>query len=89
MAFPRLNMSSYWLYLAGGLVMVASFFAPQGAPNSGWTSYPPLADFATTGQTFWLTGMFLLILSSLLGAINFETWPADQAAQLAPSTPNP
>ena len=70
MAFPRLNMSSYWLYLAGGLVMVASFFAPQGAPNSGWTSYPPLADFATMGQTFWLVGMFLLILSSLLGAIN-------------------
>jgi heme/copper-type cytochrome/quinol oxidase subunit 1 len=40
MAFPRLNMSSYWLCLAGGLAMVASFFAPQGAPNSGWTSYP-------------------------------------------------
>jgi cytochrome c oxidase subunit 1 len=70
MAFPRLNMSSYWLYLAGGLVMIASFFAPQGAPNSGWTSYPPLADFATMGQTFWLAGMFLLILSSLLGSIN-------------------
>ena len=72
MAFPRLNMSSYWLYLAGGLVMVASFFAPQGASNSGWTSYPPLADFATMGQTFWLAGMFLLILSSL-GSINMIT----------------
>ncbi len=52
MAFPRLNMSSYWLYLVGGIVMVASFLAPLGAPNSGWTSYPPLADFATMGQTF-------------------------------------
>ena len=66
MAFPRLNMSSDWLYLVGGIVMIASFFAPQGAPNSGWTSYPPLADFATMGQTFWLAGMFLLILSALL-----------------------
>jgi cytochrome c oxidase subunit 1 len=39
MAFPRLNMASYWTYLAGGLVMLASFFVPGGAPNSGWTSY--------------------------------------------------
>jgi len=70
MAFPRLNMSSYWLYLVGGMVMIASFFSPQGAPNSGWRSYPPLADFATMGQTFWLAGMCLLILSSLLGSIN-------------------
>ena len=73
MAFPRLNMSSYWLYAAGGVVMVASFFVPGGAANSGWTSYPPLADIATTGQTFWLVGMFLLILSSLFGSINMIT----------------
>ncbi len=70
MAFPRLNMLSYWIYLAGGLVMLASFFVPGGAPNSGWTSYPPLADIATTGQTWWLCGMMLLITSSLLGSIN-------------------
>jgi cytochrome c oxidase subunit 1 len=73
MAFPRLNMSSFWLYFAGGLVMVASFFVRGGAPNSGWTSYPPLADVATMGQTFWLGGMFLLIVSSLLGSINMIT----------------
>ena len=73
MAFPRLNMSSYWLYLLGGLIMVASFFVQGGAANSGWTSYPPLADIATIGQTFWLAGMFLLIVSSLLGSINMIT----------------
>jgi cytochrome c oxidase subunit 1 len=73
MAFPRLNMSSFWLYFAGGLVMIASFFVRGGAPNSGWTSYPPLADIATMGQTFWLAGMFLLIVSSLLGSINMIT----------------
>ena len=44
MAFPRLNALSYWLYLAGGLVMVASFFVTGGAANSGWTSYAPLAS---------------------------------------------
>jgi cytochrome c oxidase subunit 1 len=70
MAFPRLNMLSYWIYLAGGLIMLASFFAPGGAANSGWTSYPPLADIATSGQTWWLVAMLFLITSSLLGSIN-------------------
>src|SRR5262245_31384027 len=71
MAFPRLNAASYWLYLAGGLVMPASFFVPGGAASSGWTSYSPLANFALQGQTWWLFGMLLLIFSSLLGAMNF------------------
>src|SRR5579863_4579041 len=71
MAFPRLNAFSYWLYLAGGLVMFAGFFLPGGAAQSGWTSYPPLADIATTGQTFWLLGMVFLITSSLFGSVNF------------------
>ena len=72
MAFPRLNALSYWLYLAGGLVMLVSFFVPGGAANNGWTSYAPLSDFAPGhGQTLWLGGMLLLIFSSLLGAMNF------------------
>jgi cytochrome c oxidase subunit I len=73
MAFPRLNAASYWTYLAGGLVMLASFFVPSGAANSGWTSYPPLADFATMGQTLWLVGMFLLIVSAMFGSVNTIT----------------
>ena len=73
MAFPRLNMASYWTYLAGGLVMLVSFFVPRGAANSGWTSYPPLADFATMGQTLWLVGMFLLIISAMFGSVNTIT----------------
>jgi cytochrome c oxidase subunit 1 len=70
MAFPRLNALSYWVYLVAGLVMVASFFAPGGAASSGWTSYAPLAVFASAGQTFWLAGIFLVGVSSALGAIN-------------------
>ncbi|OFV92398.1 MAG: cytochrome C oxidase subunit I [Acidobacteria bacterium RIFCSPLOWO2_02_FULL_64_15] len=73
MAFPKLNMMSYWVYFIGGVVMLASFFVPGGAANSGWTSYAPLADIATTGQTWWLFGMVFLITSSLLGSINFIT----------------
>jgi cytochrome c oxidase subunit 1 len=70
MAFPRLNMASYWVYALAGAVMLASFLLPGGAPNSGWTSYAPLADIATTSQTAWLVGIILLATSSLLGAIN-------------------
>lgn len=71
MAFPKLNMASYWIYFVGGIVMLAGFFMPGGAANSGWTSYPPLSDLATTGQTVWLLGMVFLITSSLLGSVNF------------------
>mgnify|MGYP001820216400 FL=1 len=71
MAFPKLNMASYWCYLPGGLIMLASFFVPGGAANSGWTSYPPLSNIATSGQTWWLVGMIFLITSSLLGSVNF------------------
>src|SRR5262245_61099117 len=66
MAFPRLNLLSYWLYLAGGVVMLVSFFAPSGAASSGWTSYAPLSVFANDGQTWWIAGMLLVIMSSLL-----------------------
>jgi len=70
MAFPRLNALSYWLYLIAGVIMVASFFVEGGAANSGWTSYAPLAVIATTGQTYWLIGIFLLGVSSALNALN-------------------
>jgi cytochrome c oxidase subunit 1 len=73
MAFPRLNMASYWFFFLGGVTMLASFFVPGGAASSGWTSYAPLANIATSGQTWWLVGMILLITSSLLGAVNFIT----------------
>ena len=70
MAFPKLNMASYWSYLIGGVVMLLGFVLPGGAANSGWTSYPPLSVVATAGQTVWLIGMIFLIASSLLGSMN-------------------
>ncbi len=71
MAFPKINMASYWIFVVGGIIMLASFFVPEGAAQSGWTSYPPLANIAPTGQTWWLWGMVALITSSLLGSVNF------------------
>src|SRR5512134_703288 len=73
MAFPRLNMASYWFFFLGGVTMLGSFFVPGGAAQSGWTSYSPLANLAGTGQTWWIIGMIFLITSSLLGAVNFIT----------------
>ena len=70
MAFPRLSAVSYWLYLAAGTIMLASFLIEGGAARSGWTSYPPLAVIETTGQNFWLAGIFLLAVSSTLNALN-------------------
>src|SRR5579871_3834254 len=40
MAFPRLNMASYWTYFVASLVMVASFFTGSGAAKAGWFAYP-------------------------------------------------
>jgi len=71
MAFPRINMASYWFFVLGGVTMLLSFLVPGGAASSGWTSYTPLADIATSGQTIWILGMVCLITSSLLGAVNF------------------
>ena len=81
MAFPKLNMVSYWVYLVGGVIMCASFFMESGAAKSGWTNYSPLAGFADgqivnqwlAGQTQWLIGLVCLITSSLLGSVNFIT----------------
>ena len=72
MAFPRVNMASFWSFFLGCVVMTVSFFIPGGAAQAGWTSYSPLATvIPTDGQTYWLIGMVLLITSSLLGAVNF------------------
>ena len=72
MAFPRVNMASFWSFFIGCVIMSVSFFIPGGAAQAGWTSYSPLATIIPTdGQTYWLIGMILLITSSLLGAVNF------------------
>ena len=42
MAFPVLNMMSFWTTFLALVVMVAAFFVPGGAPLGGWTAYPPL-----------------------------------------------
>jgi len=78
MAFPRLNMLSYWMVWPAAGAMVASFFVTGGAAGTGWTAYPPLSDLkgaqgAELGQTLWVIGVFFIGLSSIMGAINYAT----------------
>jgi cytochrome c oxidase subunit 1 len=74
MAFPRLNALSYWLFLFGGIVLYASWFAANGTARCGWYSYPPCSEAGYTagnGQDLWILSLHILTLSSLFGAINF------------------
>ena len=78
MAFPALNELSYWLFALSGVVMMASFWVPGGAPGTGWTAYAPLSSVAAynqtpLGQTLWCTALFINGLSSLTGAVNYIT----------------
>ena len=73
MAFPKLNMLSYWLLLFGGIVLNVSFLA-GGAPDAGWTSYAPLSTVTYSRNPaidFWILGLLLIGTSSTIGAINF------------------
>ncbi len=78
MAFPRINMWSFWSAFAGGLVMFASLFVPEGAARAGWTMYAPLSarhdlSGAGVGQELWSISIVLLGLSSILGSLNYIT----------------
>ena len=70
MAFPKLNAVAFWMIPPGGLLLMASFFV--GAPQAGWTSYPPLSLMTgKAGEELWILSILVLGTSSILGAINF------------------
>jgi len=80
MAFPILNMLSFWTAVPAFILMVISFFVPGGAAGGGWTSYAPLAavpDYSGVegpwGVNLWLISLFILGFSSLMGSINYIT----------------
>jgi len=75
-AFPRLNMFSYWLFLFGGLIAASGFLTPQGAADFGWFAYTPLSDAVRSpgvGGDLWIMGLWMAGLGSILGAVNFIT----------------
>src|SRR3954469_17026893 len=75
-AFPRLNSFSYWLYLFGSLIVMASLVTPSGAPDFGWYAYAPLSTAAHTpgaGANLWISGLIVAGLGTILGAVNMLT----------------
>ncbi|MCA1710856.1 MAG: cytochrome c oxidase subunit I [Actinobacteria bacterium] len=76
MSFPRLNAFSYWLYLFGGLFVVAGFLTPEGAADFGWFAYVPLSDIIRSphvGADMWIIGLVTAGLGTILGGVNFVT----------------
>ncbi|MBM7506798.1 cytochrome c oxidase subunit 1 [Nocardioides salarius] len=75
-AFPRLNMFSYWLFLFGGLIAASGFLTPEGAASFGWFAYTPLSNAVNSpsvGGDLWIMGLWMAGLGSILGAVNFIT----------------
>ena len=75
-AFPRMNMLSYWLYLFGGIVAFAGFLTPGGAASFGWTAYAPLSNDIYSpgiGADLWIMGLAVSGLGTILGGVNFIT----------------
>ncbi|MBS43235.1 MAG: cytochrome c oxidase subunit I [Nocardioides sp.] len=75
-AFPRLNMFSYWLYLFGGLIAASGFLTRGGAADFGWFAYTPLSDAIRSpgaGADLWIMGLWMSGLGTILGAVNFIT----------------
>ena len=79
MAFPTLNMLSYWFMWPAFILIGASFFTPPYGAGAGWTSYPPLsavteaAPGSQTAQTLWLLGITFVGVSSMMGSVNYMT----------------
>src|SRR5216683_5677255 len=72
-AFPRLNALSYWIFLAGGLFLNASFLVGT-PPDVGWFGYANLTSKHYSpgpGVDFWLLSLLILGISSMIAGVNF------------------
>lgn len=72
-AFPRLNLLSWWLFILGGLIALVSLFLPGGPADTGWTFYIPYSVRTSTNVIPALIGAFILGFSSILTGLNFIT----------------
>jgi cytochrome c oxidase subunit I len=75
-AFPRLNLLSYYLFTFGGLILIFSFLTPGGSAAFGWYAYAPLTSSVYSpgvGADMWIMGLTLSGLSTILGGVNFIT----------------
>ncbi|MGQ0505232.1 MAG: cytochrome c oxidase subunit I [Myxococcaceae bacterium] len=76
MAFPRLNMYSYWTFFLSLVLIVASFGVEMGTAGAGWTTYPPLSTNIGTpgaGQSLVVAALFVTGVSTIMGGVNYIT----------------
>jgi len=79
MAFPTLNMLSYWFMWPAFFCIIMSFMNPPYGAGAGWTSYPPLSSVSAaapgsaSAQTWWLLAVTLVGVSSMMGSVNYMT----------------
>jgi cytochrome c oxidase subunit 1 len=88
MAFPKLNMMSYWMMWPAFILMLLSFTVYGGAASNGWTSYPTIASIVVPagegvaspanmgsgwGQVLWLISLLCVGISSMMGSVNYIT----------------
>jgi len=78
MAFPFMNMVSYWVYLLSVLVLCASFFVPEGPTGAGWTLYPPQAITEGSAGSDWgiicmTVALALFVIAFTMGGLNYVT----------------
>jgi cytochrome c oxidase subunit I len=88
MPFPHFNMMSFWVTFVSFLVMMASFFVPEGPTLGGWTQYAPLSAVGKvagpgqgTGVVLWAASIAIFCVGQLLGSLNFITTTLDMRAR--------
>ena len=79
MAFPFVNMLSFWVYLLSVFILLSSFFVPSGPTGAGWTLYPPQSILEGTpggdglGIVLMLISLVVFIIAFTMGGLNYIT----------------
>jgi cytochrome c oxidase subunit 1 len=79
MAFPFVNMLSFWVYFLSVIILSASFFVPSGPTGAGWTLYPPQSILEGTpggdgaGILLMLISLAVFIVAFTMGGLNYIT----------------
>jgi cytochrome c oxidase subunit 1 len=71
LAFPRLNLLSWWLYAVGVVTALSSLVSGSGFADTGWTFYAPYSIRTDSNVLFTLIAAFILGLSSIMTGLNF------------------
>src|SRR5574342_708604 len=69
-AFPRLNLASWYIFILGGLFTLTAALA--GGVDTGWTFYTPYSSiYSNSNVVLTVTGIFIVGFSSILTGLNF------------------